>query len=125
MTKTVFQCDYLYPGIIAPMMVKSDAGRQRESPDSEQGAIIMDTQLIIDRADTLDLATRLAVLTGESVPDAVTRALRVELERQERECDIKAEVARMMAAARLIRARIKGPVSSDTSDLYDENGFPA
>ena len=85
----------------------------------------MDGQLIIDRADTLDLATRLAVLTGESVPDAVTRALRTELERQERECDIKAEVARMMAAARLIRARIKGPVSSDTSDLYDENGFPA
>ena len=85
----------------------------------------MDAQLTIDSEEACDLATRLATLTGESVPDVVTRLLRTELERQQRERDVEAEVARMMAAAREIRAHIKGPVSSDTSDLYDENGFPA
>lgn len=82
----------------------------------------MDGQLIIDRADTLDLATRLAALTGESVPDAVTGALRAELERRER--DIEAKVERVMSIAREIRAHLKGPGSSDTSDFYDENGLP-
>ena len=84
----------------------------------------MDTRLTIDSYDACDLAERLASLTGDSVTDAVTKALRAELERQQRERDIDAELSRMMAAAREIRKHIKDPVSSDTSDFYDENGFP-
>ena len=84
----------------------------------------MGGRLIIQGAEACDLAIRLAALTGESVADAVTKALRAELERRERERDIKAEAERMVAMGREIRARIKGPVSSDTSDLYDEDGFP-
>ena len=82
----------------------------------------MDARLIVESDDACDLASRLAALTGDSVTDAVTKALRAELERRER--DIQAELARMMEAARDIRKHIKDPVSSDTSDLYDENGLP-
>ena len=82
----------------------------------------MDARLIVESDDARDLASRLAALTGDSVTDAVTKALRAEVERRER--DIQAELARMMAAARDIRQHIKDPVSSDTGDLYDENGLP-
>jgi antitoxin VapB len=84
----------------------------------------MDNHLTIDSEVACELAEHLASLTGESVSNAVTKALRAELERQQNEADLKAELARMMAAARELRAHIKGPISSDTSDLYDENGLP-
>ena len=84
----------------------------------------MGGRLIIHGAEACDLAIRLAALTGESVADAVTKALRAELERRERARDIKAEAERMMAMGREIRAHLKGPGSSDTSDFYDENGLP-
>jgi len=38
--------------------------------------------------------------------------------------DKEAEVQRMLAMGREIRAHMRGPVSSDTSDMYDENGLP-
>ena len=84
----------------------------------------MDTRLTVDSEDACDLANRLASLTSDTVTGAVTKALRSELERQQRERDIQAELARMMAAAREIRKHIKDPASSDTSDFYDENGLP-
>jgi len=85
----------------------------------------MAARLIIESDDACDLASRLASLTGESVADAVTKALRAELERQQRERDITAKAERMMAIGRDIRAHMKEPVSSDTRDFYDEDGFPA
>ena len=84
----------------------------------------MDARLIIESDDACDLASRLAILTGESVTDVVTKALRAELERRQRDRDIAAKAERMMAIGREIRAHMKGPVSSDTRDLYDEDGFP-
>ena len=84
----------------------------------------MDARLIVESDDACDLASRLAALTGDSVTDAVTKALRAEVERRERDRDIVAKAERMMAIGREIRARIKEPVSSDTRDFYDEDGFP-
>ena len=40
----------------------------------------MGGRLIINGAEACDLASRLAALTGESMADAVTRALRAEIE---------------------------------------------
>jgi len=70
------------------------------------------------------LASQLAELTGESLTAVVTRALRTELERERRERDIEAKVARMLAAGREIRAHLHAEITSDRSCLYDENGFP-
>ncbi len=84
----------------------------------------MGGRLILHGAEACDLAIRLAALTGASVADAVTKALRAELERQEHERDIEARLERVMAATREIRAHLKGPGSSDTSDFYDKDGFP-
>jgi antitoxin VapB len=81
----------------------------------------MGTQLTIESEDAYRLASRLAELTGESLSDVVTAALRSELRR--REC-AKAEVERMLAMGKEIRGHMTEPVSSDLTDLYDENGFP-
>jgi hypothetical protein len=70
------------------------------------------------------LASRLSELTGESLTSVVIKALRTELERRERELDVEAEVDRVMAIAKEIRAHMREPVSSDTSWMYDEDGLP-
>jgi hypothetical protein len=36
----------------------------------------------------------------------------------------EAEIERMLAMGREIRAHMREPVSSDLNDFYDENGFP-
>lgn len=84
----------------------------------------MGTQLNIKSEDAYRLASRLSELTGESLTAVVTRALRAELEREERTRDTDQEVERMLAMGREIRAHLREPVSSDLSDLYDENGLP-
>jgi len=84
----------------------------------------MGSQLNIKSEDAYRLASRLAELTGESLTSVVTKALRSELERQESAHDVEAEVERMLAMGREIRSHMTEPVSSDLSDLYDENGFP-
>jgi hypothetical protein len=38
--------------------------------------------------------------------------------------DIEAEVERMLAMGREIRAHMSEPVTSDLRDLYDDEGFP-
>ena len=81
-------------------------------------------QLNIKSEDAYRLASRLSELTGESLTSVVTRALRAELERHERQRDIVAKVERMLAMGREIRAHMREPVSSDTSWMYDENGLP-
>ena len=84
----------------------------------------MGTQLNIKSEDAYRLASRLSELTGESLTAVVTRALRAELEREERSRDTDQEVERMLAMGREIRAHMREPVSSDLRDLYDENGLP-
>ncbi len=84
----------------------------------------MGTQLNIKSEDAYRLASRLSELTGESLTAVVTRALRAELEREERSRDTDQEVERMLAMGREIRAHLREPVSSDLRDLYDENGLP-
>jgi hypothetical protein len=39
--------------------------------------------------------------------------------------DVEAEIERMLAMGREIRARLSGPLSSDLSDLCDKNGLPS
>ena len=84
----------------------------------------MGAQLNIKSEDAYRLASRLSELTGESLTAVVTKALQAELERAERQRDVEAEVDRVMALAREIRAHMREPVSSDTSWMYDENGLP-
>jgi antitoxin VapB len=81
-------------------------------------------QLNIKNDEAYRLASRLAELTGESLTAAVTKALRSELAREEHARNVNAEVERMLAMGREIRAHMKGPVSSDLSDLYDDKGIP-
>ena len=61
---------------------------------------------------------------GESLTSVVTRALLSELERHESAHDVVADAERMVEMGREIRAYMTEPVSSDLSDLYDEDGFP-
>ena len=84
----------------------------------------MGAQLNIKSEDAYRLASRLAELTGKSLTTAVTDALRAELAREERERRVDADVARMLAMGREIRAHMREPANSDHSFLYDENGLP-
>jgi antitoxin VapB len=84
----------------------------------------MGAQLNIKNEEAYRLASRLSELTGESLTSVVIKALRTELERRERELDVEAEVDRIMAIAKEIRAHMREPVSSDTSWMYDEDGLP-
>jgi antitoxin VapB len=84
----------------------------------------MGAQLNIKSEDAYRLASRLSELTGESLTSVVTKALRAELDRHERQRDIRARVDHVMAIAKEIRAHMREPVSSDTSWMYDEDGLP-
>jgi antitoxin VapB len=84
----------------------------------------MGTQLNIKSEDAYRLASCLAELTGESLTSVVTKALRAELERTERNRSPDAEAERMLAMGREIRRHMRQPITSDHSSLYDENGFP-
>ena len=84
----------------------------------------MGAQLNIKSEDAYRLASRLAELTGESLTSVVTKALRAELDRRERQCDMQARVDHVMEIAKEIRAHMREPVSSDTSWMYDEDGLP-
>ncbi len=73
------------------------------------------------------LAQELAALTGETVEDAVARALRDRLERERRQRGHDRE--ELLARARRI-VRASGPSGSATPEdpsafLYDERGLPA
>jgi antitoxin VapB len=84
----------------------------------------MSTQLNIKSEDAYRLTSRLSELTGESLTGVVTKALRAELDRQERQRDIRARVDHVMAIAKEIRGHMREPVSSDTSWMHDEDGLP-
>jgi antitoxin VapB len=84
----------------------------------------MGMQLTIKSEEAYRLASCLAELTGESLTTVVTKALKAELERQERARDVEEKVERMLALGREIRAHLRVPITSDHSCLYDEDGFP-
>jgi antitoxin VapB len=84
----------------------------------------MGMQLNIKSDEAYGLASRLAELTGESLTTVVTKALKAELERQQRARDVEEKVERMLALGREIRAHLRVPITSDHSCLYDEDGFP-
>lgn len=84
----------------------------------------MAMQLNIKSEEAYGLASRLAELTGESLTTVVTKALKAELERQQRARDVEEKVERMLALGREIRAHLRVPITSDHSCLYDEDGFP-
>ncbi|WP_158629261.1 MAG: type II toxin-antitoxin system VapB family antitoxin [Roseitalea porphyridii] len=76
-----------------------------------------------------ELARELAALRNESMTSVIKKALENELER-ERNRDDEARLARIEAKQELmahIRAMDELPagVSSDHSDFYDDDGFPA
>jgi antitoxin VapB len=84
----------------------------------------MGTRLNIKSEEAYGLASRLSELTGESLTTVVVKALKAELERQQRSRDVEEKVERMLALGREIRAHLRVPITSDHSCLYDEDGFP-
>ena len=79
--------------------------------------------LNIKNKETRALAARVAALTGETMTDAVTTALRERLARVE---ETGALAAELLALGRDCAARLREPwKSADHADLlYDERGVP-
>ena len=79
--------------------------------------------LNIKNKETRALAARVAALTGETMTDAVTIALRERLARLEETGPLAAE---LLALGRDCAARLREPwKSADHADLlYDERGVP-
>lgn len=82
--------------------------------------------LNIKNPEAHKLATELAELTGESLTDAVTIALRERLQRevetrQDSREQLKKDVLEILAR---IHAGIKGPGPDHGDFLYDERGLP-
>ena len=79
--------------------------------------------LNIKNKETHALAARVAALTGETMTDAVTTALRERLARLEETSPLAAE---LLALGRDCAARLREPwKSADHADLlYDERGVP-
>jgi hypothetical protein len=82
----------------------------------------MGALLKIESDEMVALATRLAELQDMTIEEAVSKALRDTVAREEA---IQAKLARVRAITAEIRANMSHPLpSSDHSDLYDENGLP-
>ncbi|HEY1935212.1 MAG TPA: type II toxin-antitoxin system VapB family antitoxin [Acetobacteraceae bacterium] len=85
----------------------------------------MGAQLNIKSEDAYRLATHLSKLTGKSVTAAVTDALRAQVEQEEKARDKSARMAHIKAQAADLCAHMTPTFSSsDTDDLYDEDGLP-
>jgi len=84
----------------------------------------MGNQLNIKSEDGYRLATELSVLTGESLTAAVTEALRERLEREQRQRDRAARLARLTALAGEIRSSLRLQPGATHAYLYDEGGRP-
>jgi antitoxin VapB len=85
----------------------------------------MGTQLNIKSEDAYRLASRLSELTGENLTTVVTKALRTELDREERLRERAALEEKLWAIAGEIKANMPPDVTSDHSWLYDdETGLP-
>ena len=84
----------------------------------------MGNQLNIKSEDGYRLATELSVLTGESLTAAVIEALRERLDREQRQRDRAARLARLNALAAEIRASLRLQPGANHAYLYDEGGRP-
>ncbi|HBK09113.1 MAG TPA: hypothetical protein DDZ81_25180 [Acetobacteraceae bacterium] len=85
----------------------------------------MGAQLNIKSEDAYQLASRLSELTGESLTTVVTKALRTELDREQRLRDKAALEEKLWAIAGQIKANMQADVTSDHGWLYDdETGLP-
>jgi antitoxin VapB len=85
----------------------------------------MGTQLNVESEDAVTLASELAELTGESLAAAVTTALRERLDRERRERDVAARVARVLVLGAEIRAHVQPLLSSEShNSLYGDDGLP-
>jgi antitoxin VapB len=85
----------------------------------------MGAQLNIKSEDAYRLASRLSELTGESLTSVVTRALRAELDREERARDRQERLRRVREITADIRRRLQPPLPGSNHDwLYDETGLP-
>jgi antitoxin VapB len=80
--------------------------------------------LYIKSQEARDLAAELAPLTGESVIEAVTEAIRERLEREQRRRNQEAVVAEAMAIARRVASYPRRDHRSLEELLYDERGLP-
>ena len=79
--------------------------------------------LNIKNEETCRMARELADLTGETVTDAITVALRERLERQR---EIAERLKRMREISKRVSSQLKpGPSAIEHGDwLYDERGLP-
>jgi antitoxin VapB len=85
----------------------------------------MGTQLNIKSEAAYRLASRLSEITGESLTTVVTKALRSELDREQRLRDRAALEEKLWSIAGEIKANMPDDVSSDHDWLYDqETGLP-
>ena len=85
----------------------------------------MGTQLNIKSEDAYRLACRLSELTGESLTTVVTKALRSELDREQRLREKAALEEKLWSIAGQIKANMQPDVTSDHGWLYDEeSGLP-
>ena len=82
--------------------------------------------LKIENEETVQLAHELASLTGETVTEAITFALRERLEREGRERSVETRIEEMRAVSqRTARMLRDGPSAVNHGDLlYDERGLP-
>jgi antitoxin VapB len=82
--------------------------------------------LNIKNPETHRLATELARLTGETLTQAVTEALRERLERVSRQRQ-KATAAELLAIGQCCAAHLHTPATSDehATLLYDQQGLPS
>ena len=79
--------------------------------------------LYIEDEETSRLANELAQLTGETVTDAITSAIRERLERQR---EIAEQLRRMREISKRVSNQLRpGPSAVEHGDfLHDENGLP-
>ncbi len=82
--------------------------------------------LTIKNGETCRLANDLALLTGETMTDAITVALRERLEREHRKRKIASRARELRAIAERCAALMAlGPSAIDHGDLlYGERGLP-
>ncbi|MCY3660687.1 MAG: type II toxin-antitoxin system VapB family antitoxin [Caldilineaceae bacterium] len=82
--------------------------------------------LSIKNKETRRLARELTHLTGETMTEAITVALRERLERMRRESSTEARLQRLLAIGRRCASMLDdGPAAVEHGDfLYDERGLP-
>lgn len=80
--------------------------------------------LNIKNEDVCELARTVASRTGETLTDAIRRALQERLERLDAADDVAERRRRLYEIIEALPPVPPG-LTSDTSDLYDEDGLPA